>query len=253
MKKMKWLKKPWIRKTLYLSIFVTICGAVFAAVTWMTLVDAVRGDIVVVPDVIGLPLPEARAKLAEAGLKSEVGSERSVYSDFVPRGAVAVQDPAPESHVKFARQVEIILSRGSRKESIPDLTGLNVEEAAEVVRSYQMRLTGIARMHDKRPAGTVIAQTPAAGGSGIVDNRIKLLVSEGELPVRYVMPDLTMRPLTEVEDLLRSNHMQYIVKTFANQIEDRNILFIKQQYPLPGHMMVADDIVTLKVVEREAL
>ncbi len=253
MKKIKWLRKPWVRKTIYTTIVLAVCGAVFASFTWFALVDAVRGDIVVVPDVIGMPLPEARATLNAAGLKSSVGSERSVYSDFVPRGAVAVQDPAPESHVKFARQVEIILSRGSRKESIPDLTGLNVEEAAEVTRSYQMRLTGIVRMHDRRPAGTVVAQTPAPGGSGIVDNRIKLLISEGERPVRYVMPDLTLRPLTEVEALLQRNRMQYVVKTFANQIEDRNILFIKQQYPLPGHMMSADDIVTLKVVEREAL
>lgn len=253
MKKPKWVRKPWVRKTIYSTIVLAVCGAVFAWFTWGALVDAVRGDIVVVPDVIGMPLPEARATLNAAGLKSSVGSERSVYSDFVPRGAVAVQDPAPESHVKFARQVEIILSRGSRKESIPDLTGLNVEEAAEVARSYQMRLTGIARMHDRRPAGTVVAQTPAPGGSGIVDNRIKLLISEGERPVRYVMPDLRLRPLTEVEALLQRNRTQYVVKTFANQIEDRNILFIKQQYPLPGHMMSADDVVTLKVVEREAL
>lgn len=253
MKRVKWLDKPWARKTLYSVVFLAVCGTVFSGFTWLALVHAVRGEVVNVPDVIGLPLPEARARLDVAGLKSIVGSDRTVYSDFVPRGAVAVQDPAPDSQVKYARQVEIILSRGSRKESIPDLTGLSVEEAAEVARSYQMRLTGIARLHDQPVSGTVVAQTPAPGGSGIVDNRIKLLVSEGERPDRYVMPDLRLRPLVDVEELLRRNHIQYVVKTFANQIEDRNVLFIKQQYPLPGHMMAADDIVTLKVVEREVL
>jgi len=246
-------RHPFVRKALIVIAILTVMGIAFAAESWWMLSQAVRGDTVAVPDVIGIPLPEARARLQEAGLDALVSDQRSVFSDFVRRGCVAVQDPAPESLVKRARLVELVLSRGSRKETIPDLTGLSVEEAAEVARSFQMRLTGVDHVFDIRPAGTVIAQTPAPGHSGIVDNRIKLLVSDGELPKAYIMPDLRLHPLTEVERELKKSGIAYVVKTFANQIEDRNILFVEEQYPLPGYRMSADDIVTLKVVERELL
>ncbi len=246
-------RHPFVRKALVVIAVLAVMGLVFAGESWRMLSDAVRGDTVVVPEVIGMPLAEARSHLQEAGLDALLSEQSSVFSDFVMRGGIAVQDPAPGSQVKRARVVELVLSRGSRKETIPDLTGLSVEEAAEVARSYQMRLTGVDHVHDVRPVGTVIAQTPAPGHSGIVDNRIKLLVSDGPMPNRYVMPDLAMRPLVEVERELKKSGVPYVVKTFANQIEDRNILFVKEQYPLPGHMMSEDDIVTLKVVEREFL
>lgn len=228
-------------------------GLVFAAESWVTLRAAVRRGTVTVPDVIGTPLPEARAILLEAGLDAVVSDQNSVFSDFVKRGGIAVQDPPAGIQVKQARVVELVISRGSRKETIPDLTGLSVEEAAGVARNYQMRLTGVDHVFDVRPAGTVIAQTPAPGHSGIVDNRIKLLVSDGSQPERFVMPDLRLRPLEDVERELKKSNISYVVKTFANQIEDRKILFVKEQYPLPGYIMSSDDMVTLKVVEREVL
>jgi len=242
------------RKKMLTAVLILGAGGVtFGFALWWTLVSAVQGRMVTVPDVVGLPLSQARAKLAAVGLESTVGDRQPVFSDFVKRGAVAVQDPLPGSRVKGARVVRMVLSRGSRREVIPDLTGLSVTDAAEVIRHYQLRLAGVERAFDARPADTVIAQTPAPGSSGIVDNRVKLLVSRGERPDQYVMPDLRFRPLLEVEDVLNRSGMNYVVKTFANQIEDRNTLFVREQYPLPGYRLSADDMITLKVVAREAL
>lgn len=240
-----------MKKVLTVVGIILGAGLIFGLSLWLTLVSAVRGETVKVPDVTGLALPVARARLADAGLNSVMNDAQTVFSDFVTQGAVAVQDPSPGSTVKRARTIELVLSRGSRREVIPDLTGLTVEEAAKVVSNYQLRLTSIDRVYDARPAGTVISQTPSVGTSGIVDNRVKILLSRGQAPQIFIMPDLMGRQLVNVETMLTRRNAPFIVKTFANQIEDKNVLFVKEQYPLPGYPISSDETITLKVVERE--
>ncbi len=227
-------------------------GLVFAAGLWFTLVSAVHGGIVTVPDVTGVPLPVAERRLDQAGLHWVSGEKRTVFSDFVKLGSVAIQDPPAGSRVKPARVVELVLSRGSKREVIPNLTGLALSDAAEMISRYQLRLTGVARVFDNRPKGTVISQTPTPGSSGIVDNRVKLLVSRGKSPRQFLMPDFKGKLLMDVKRELDHQGIRYIVKTFANQIEDEHVLFVKDQYPSPGYKTSSEETVTLQVVEREA-
>jgi len=240
-----------MKKTLIVAGFVVVAGLVFAAGLWFTLVSAVRGGVVTVPDVTGVPLSVAERRLEKVGLHGTAGDRRTVYSDFVKLGAIAIQDPAAGSLVKPARVVDLVLSRGSRREVIPDLTGLTLSNAAEMISKYQLRLTGVARVFDNRPQGTVVSQTPSPGSSGIVDNRIKLLVSRGEKPKQYLMPDFRGQLLVNVKKDLTHQGIRFIVKTFANQIEDENVLFVQDQYPLPGFKTLTEQTVTLQVVERE--
>ena len=241
-----------MKKLLIVAGFIALAGLAFAAGLWFTLVSAVRGGTVSVPDVTGVPVSVAQRRLKEAGLHGAAADGRTVYSDFVELGAVAIQDPAAGSLVKPARVVDLILSRGSKREIIPDLAGLSLSDAAEMISKYQLRLTGVARAFDKAPAGTVISQTPTPGSSGIVDNRVKLLVSLGEKPKEFLMPDFRGRRLVDVKGDLTRQGLRFVVKTFANQIEDENVLFVKDQYPLPGYKASTEQTVTLQVVEREA-
>ncbi|RLE20314.1 MAG: hypothetical protein DRJ08_07160 [Acidobacteria bacterium] len=241
-----------MRKVLIVAGFVLVAGLMFGAGVWYTLVLAVRGGVVTVPNVTGVPMSVAKRRLEYVGLHGASVENRTVYSDFVRLGSVAIQDPAAGSLVKTARVVDLVLSRGSKREVIPNLTGLTVSSAAEMISKYQLRLTGLARVFDNQPQGTVISQVPTPGSSGIVDNRIKLLVSRGEKPRQFLMPDFRGRLLVKVKNDLTRQGIRFVVKTFANQIEDERILFVKDQYPLPGFKTLTDQTVTLQVVEREA-
>jgi eukaryotic-like serine/threonine-protein kinase len=241
-----------MKKALIVAGLVAVAGLVFAAGLWFTLVSAVRGGVVTVPDVTGVPMSVAERRLEEVGLHGTTGDRRTVYSDFVRMGAIAIQDPAAGSLVKPARVVDLVLSRGSKREVIPDLTGLTLSNAAEMISKYQLRLTSVARVYDSRPQGTVVSQTPSPGSSGIVDNRIKLLVSRGEKPRQFLMPDFRGQLLVNVKKELTRQGIRFVVKTFANQIEDEKVLFVQDQYPLPGFKALTEQTVTLQVVEREA-
>ena len=241
-----------MKRTLIVAGFVVLAGLIFAAGLWFTLVSAVRGGIVTVPDVTGVPMSVAQRRLEKAGLHGSTGERRTVYSDFVKLGGVAIQDPIAGSLVKPARVVDLVLSRGSKREVIPNLTGLTLSDAAEMISKYQLRLTGVARVFDKRSQGTVVSQAPTPGSSGIVDNRVKLLVSRGEKPRQFLMPDFRGQRLVSVEKDLTRQGIRFVVKTFANQIEDEKVLFVKDQYPLPGFKALTEQTVTLQVVEREA-
>ncbi|NOZ13741.1 MAG: PASTA domain-containing protein [Acidobacteria bacterium] len=241
-----------MKKLLIVAGYFVLAGLVFAAALWFTLVSAVRGGVVTVPDVTGVPLSVAERRLEKAGLHGSAKDNQTVYSDFVKLGAVAIQDPPAGSKVKPARIVDLVLSRGSKREVIPDLSGLSLPDAAEMISTYQLRLTGVARAFDDRTEGTVISQAPTAGSSGIVDNRVKLLVSRGKQPLAFLMPDFRGQLLTRVKKKLNRRGIRYIVKTFANQIEDENVLFVKEQYPLPGYRVFSEQTITLQVVKREA-
>ncbi|MEV6958592.1 Stk1 family PASTA domain-containing Ser/Thr kinase [Streptomyces sp. NPDC051207] len=86
-----------------------------------------KGSPVDVPDVTGEDLADARAELAEAGLKVEVAAE-PVHSGH-DKGEVARQTPAPGSRAAEGDTVTLTMSRGPEMVEVPDVVGDSVDDA----------------------------------------------------------------------------------------------------------------------------
>ncbi|GAA3086878.1 Stk1 family PASTA domain-containing Ser/Thr kinase [Streptosporangium carneum] len=109
---------------------------------------------VAVPNVVGLSEPEARTKLAEAGLVvDEVNKQRS---ETVPRGQVMRTVPAVGNRVKEGSKVSLMLSAGLLA---PDVKGMPRDQADAFLRGAGFIPEFVEQTDAAQPC-TVIAQDP---------------------------------------------------------------------------------------------
>lgn len=151
-----------------------------------------RSEVVSVPDLVGKTVTQARAELAKKDLSLALKGTES--SDRVERGLIARQDPAAGSRIRTAKAVQVLTSSGSGVVTVPDLAGKPLDEALTLLQAAGLTRGKMTQVHTPRlPAGRLLAQKP---GPGTVVERgfpVGLLLSQGGLDARYIMPDLIGR------------------------------------------------------------
>ena len=107
---------------------------------------------VIVPEVRGLTINEAKAKLSEAGLKANINGEQVEGSK--------IQDQIPKPNVEVLENSTIILyteaDAAKVTVTVPDLYGRNVNEATALLKNVGLNI-------NIEGLGTVDSQSPAAG------------------------------------------------------------------------------------------
>lgn len=136
----------------------------------------------VVPDLTGMPLEEAQAKLELLKLKGRLGG--SVFDMKQPEGNVVSQRPEGGRRVKIGRVVNLITSSGKRKVLVPNLLGRPAPQA-EAVLSAEGLLLG-EKSEDYAPEldpGIILAQVPLPGDEVDVGSYVGITVSSAKAPV----------------------------------------------------------------------
>lgn len=148
---------------------------------------ALRAREVTVPDLSGRTPGAAGSILADLGLALRVDDSRRDDAR-VPAGRILAQEPRPGATARRGRSVRIWLSDGHRTARLPDLSGDS--ERSALLRAREAGVTDALVSEvwwADRPAGLVVSQEPPPGRSV---TRAALLVSRGERPRGYLMPDL---------------------------------------------------------------
>ncbi len=93
-----------------------------------------------VPDVVKLGKSVAQDHIVTQGLK--VGKITEDYSEEIEEGAVISTNPVAKTKVKKGDTVDIVISKGSRikKTQVPDLIGLTLKEAEQVLAVVNLKL-----------------------------------------------------------------------------------------------------------------
>ncbi|MBD3413724.1 MAG: PASTA domain-containing protein [Candidatus Aminicenantes bacterium] len=142
-----------------------------------------------VPDLTGLTLEEGKEILEHKKL-TIVKSGVELNKNY-ERGKIISQDPPPKSRVKLNKMVQVTLSAGLEKVVVPDLTGKDLLALDEIFQEFGLVKGNISHVHTPAfPAGRVISQYPPEQTEVPVNSRVNLLVSQGNLEQRYLMPDL---------------------------------------------------------------
>ena len=134
----------------------------------------------VVPSVIGDELNVAQEKLYDAGLKIYVSGEE--FNERISRNKIITQDPASGAKVKKNREVNVVLSKGSKviALNIPDLKNKELKEATALIEEYGLTLGRVTYTnHFSVPKDVDIAQTPEPGNINSNSKNVNLLVSKG--------------------------------------------------------------------------
>ncbi|HPW18767.1 MAG TPA: PASTA domain-containing protein [Candidatus Aminicenantes bacterium] len=148
-----------------------------------------KSEVVSVPDLAGKTVAQARADLSKKDLSLALkGTEPN---DRVERGLIARQEPAAGSRIRTTMPVQVVTSSGSGVVAVPGLAGKPLDEALTLLQAAGLARGKMSQVHTPRlPAGRLLAQKPEPGTAVERGFPVGLLLSQGALDARYVMPDL---------------------------------------------------------------
>ncbi|HEY8168965.1 MAG: Stk1 family PASTA domain-containing Ser/Thr kinase [Candidatus Limnocylindrales bacterium] len=163
-------------------------------------------ELVVVPNVIDLPVDEAKTAIEGVGLVMVVASETVEDAERAP-GTVVEQDPEADTELPVGGQVVVTIVAGPGDVAVPVLVGQT--EPAAIALLIQDGLTpGTATeaFSDSVPEGQIVSQSPQAGIIVAAGTPVDYVISSGpeptEQPTAPPTPEPTPEPTaTPVADL----------------------------------------------------
>jgi serine/threonine-protein kinase len=158
------------------------------------------GRYVSEPRVLQLSQASAAATLKDAHLA--VTMDAPVYSDTVPAGEVAVQQPAAGARVTRGRHVHLALSRGPQRYAVPAVAGVSLAQAKTALNTTHLTFGGTqpaSSMTVKK--GLVIGTSPAAGAQVTPGTKVTLIMSTGP-PLVTIPGSVIGKPADEVAHTL---------------------------------------------------
>ncbi len=137
-------------------------------------------NVVKIPNLEGLPLPQAITALERAGFV--IARVESIRSANVPAGRVAALFPPAGTEVRQGTEVVISVSTKTGTFPMPNLVGLNIETARGIIASHGMVLGQIKSAVSTEPLGTVLFQYPEEGMPVISGDTVSLIVATDSNP-----------------------------------------------------------------------
>ena len=161
----------------------------------VTLTVSLGIQSVTVPDVTNYLQADAEQQLKNLGVSVLV---TQAVEPTVASGSVIRTDPAAGSQVAAGSTVVVYVSRPqvSTTAKVPSLVGLSsVNDARTLLVQNKLGLGSTTEQYSDKPAGTVLAQNPAAGSTVKVNSRVSVTVSAGPEPE----PEVPEEPASSAE------------------------------------------------------
>jgi len=98
------------------------------------------------------------------------------YSPTVKENCIITTVPSPDSLVQRGIRVSLIVSKGKRRFSMPDLAGMSLEEAKQIVEGMNMNIGNVKGTAS--PTARVIVQYPEAGAEVSISDTVNLILGE---------------------------------------------------------------------------
>lgn len=185
-----------------LGVLALLFGAGYLTSAWWlfpaSTPEAAAGEVVEVPDLVGLDDEQARESLEEAGLDYLVRSEMPHRE--APEGAVVAQSPLPGQLARPGAPVEVTLSEGPLARTVPDLHGLSRRQAAVVLERLGFR-TSTDSASSQLERGRTVGTRPEAGTRETLPAEVVVVVSRG--PEVADVPELVGLHVDDVRARLR--------------------------------------------------
>ena len=133
------------------------------------------------PDLYNLTLDEAQRSLDKLNLNIRVNIEDE-YSNEVEKGKIISQQPMSGSTLQEGDTVTLVLSKGPMKGNIPNVVGLTLGEAGNILKENKLSLGNIKYEYsDTYNSGIVISQDPKSGSESNQEwGTVNVVVSKGK-------------------------------------------------------------------------
>jgi serine/threonine-protein kinase len=144
--------------------------------TWWVLIGP--GASVKFPSVVGTTTEQANSTLTALGLKTVVIEER--FDEDIAKGKVISTDPFAGDSIALGGTVNLVVSKGAERYTIPSLLKLTPEAAVNLLAKSPLKVGEITEVFNASiPKGFVISSNPAQGAKVKRDTVVDLVVSKG--------------------------------------------------------------------------
>ncbi|MCO6007382.1 Stk1 family PASTA domain-containing Ser/Thr kinase [Actinoallomurus purpureus] len=158
------------------------------ATTEVTLVVSTGKPKVTVPTLRGKSEDDAKNALENVGLKA--GSSDKENSSTVPKGYVIKSDPTAGTKVAKDTEVNLIVSDGPGKTTVPNEVGKQLSDAKADLRSNGFRASvTYVTAQDGQVPGTVVDQSPKDGDTANKSSTVVLVVAKQQPQQPPTSPD----------------------------------------------------------------
>lgn len=166
----------------------------------VTLVISRGPEIVKVPDLEGVPLGRAQARLKAAGL--EPGMVNRAFSDSVDKGSVISTDPEAGIKRHAGSAIALLVSKGNPID-VPDVTGDDLDDAKQELEDAGLKVTiSTEQVNSEYDKGRVARQTPAGDSQAAEGDTVTLTLSKG--PEMVEVPDVVGDSVDDATKALES-------------------------------------------------
>lgn len=162
-----------------------------------------NGDIIVVPNVVGLSLKEAQNDLEELGFEWVVA--RKVESD---KQKDTIIDVMPKAGLKFEKghEIRLTISLGEEQITVEDFRGYDKITAEGMLLNYGLKIGKVdedfSEIYQK---GQIISQEPAPRSSVKKNTKIDFVVSKGPQILLKEVPHLKDYTIEQARQVLEIN------------------------------------------------
>jgi len=159
-----------------IPLWATVYGRYARPVAVAPMPSVQNQDSVLIPDLTGLDEGTAWSLLDQAGLRLLVASQ--AYSEDIPLGKVAKQTPEGGQRAPRGTTVQIVLSKGSGKTVVPDVTGQSFS-AAEALLAQNNLNAAREDVWSEGQVDVVLAQDPPPNTQVVPGTTVALRVAAG--------------------------------------------------------------------------
>ncbi|MBE5954094.1 MAG: PASTA domain-containing protein [Lachnospiraceae bacterium] len=188
-------------------------GEIVDTGTVLELVISAGGELVYLPNLIGMTKEEAIKILEELGLYYEIKEEKS---DIAP-GCVCAQDVEEGTGIEKGDTINITISLGNEDYDpeentiVPNLVGKTWDQATDAVQGAKLYMYKISSQYSESvPKGQIMSQDIGAGSEVKAGTTIGVVVSLGIKQTR--VPDVQYKSKGEAEALLSQANLSIAIQ-----------------------------------------
>jgi eukaryotic-like serine/threonine-protein kinase len=205
----------------------------------VTLVPSLGPRPVPVPNLVGLPLAEAKQALREAGF--EVGDVTEAFNERFDAGQVIRQSVRADAEAPLGSEIGLVVSKGPTPVPVEKVIGLKRDQAVAVLETQGFVVDVQEEFSDRVELGKVISQTPPKGTDLQPGKTVTIVVSLG--PPEFPMPNVVGMGRDAAVEQLRSLGLLVDVAIVPGHGGSRVVF----QEPASGTIVRAGDLVHIYV------
>ncbi|MFF6979088.1 Stk1 family PASTA domain-containing Ser/Thr kinase [Streptomyces sp. NPDC008343] len=188
---------------LVVAAVLVLVGAVLIG-RWVFSGDGVGNSTVAVPNLVNQTQKDAESLLTNSDLK--VGKVTKKPCETQPAGKICDQNPEPKTTVDKNSSVDLVVSTGAPKVTVPSVIGLDLNEAKTKLEGDDYQLVVKTKFRESSDeANNVLDQDPVKGEEVEKGSTITLVIAKEE--EKSTVPDVLGKTCDEAKAQMTANNL----------------------------------------------